>query len=568
MQRLLLKRLSSGPIQRRLVTSSCLQNPLFSYSTGRWLYNEKDQLAVRHVPFNVDALKEAACSALGKSSCTSFEKIAEGSYNKVFRMYFEDGKTAIARIPSLRLLGNASMITASEVATMEFMRLYRSFHIPLVYSWSKDLDGPVKSPYIIMEDIEGVPLLHDWYKIRGDPVRHAMRRFVTDVRQMLCIPFDQIGGLYFKEDLPPHLQERPLFSPALYQTETALKMFEPAIDRFRVGPIPDYTWWRTMHDEVGADRGPWKDIGDMLIAAVNLEKSAIAKYRRNPSILKKTETTSLEELDVLEGLLEKVVTLAPSLALALSNIPDFINFNVAVHADLGPNNAMVPADNGTNTLSRFDQFTYIDWQGTSILPFPFHCHIPELVQYNGDIIKVPDEYINQIPIPEGLDQLPEDQREYIMAHHRLATRELAFKNAMLDNFHPWAAANAHCLFPYITQLPDRVLRGVTHGPILLRECLMRISSEWDEEQCDGPCPISFTEDEIAAHDRAAVFRHLYFVNTKTAQKRIDMDGDGWVPNEEYEEARARFEKYRESWDPKVCGGPWPFQDGGYSYFLA
>jgi hypothetical protein len=47
-------------------------------------------------------------------------KLAEGGYNKVFRLSMNDGKIVIARIPNPNA-GPAFFTTASEVATMEFV---------------------------------------------------------------------------------------------------------------------------------------------------------------------------------------------------------------------------------------------------------------------------------------------------------------------------------------------------------------------------------------------------------------------------------------------------------------
>jgi hypothetical protein len=47
-------------------------------------------------------------------------KLAEGGYNKVFRLDMNDGKSVLARIPNPNA-GPSFYTTASEVATMEFV---------------------------------------------------------------------------------------------------------------------------------------------------------------------------------------------------------------------------------------------------------------------------------------------------------------------------------------------------------------------------------------------------------------------------------------------------------------
>jgi len=127
------------------------------------------------------------------------------------------------------------MVTASEVATMEFMRLHTTFDVPAVYAWSKNPANPVRSEYILMEDVRGVPLMESWYSISGSPVSTAVLRLVNNVYSMSTVLFSQIGSIYFKEDLPQELQSRPLFG------STIVEQFRPAESQFRIGPIADYS---------------------------------------------------------------------------------------------------------------------------------------------------------------------------------------------------------------------------------------------------------------------------------------------------------------------------------------
>ena len=50
-----------------------------------------------------------------------FKKLGEGSYNKIFALNFDNEVEAIAHLPTA-LAGVLFFTTASEVATMEFMR--------------------------------------------------------------------------------------------------------------------------------------------------------------------------------------------------------------------------------------------------------------------------------------------------------------------------------------------------------------------------------------------------------------------------------------------------------------
>ena len=93
----------------------------FRYTSGRWIHDEQRQQAVRYQRFNVDALKSAVAASAGADSVTDIRKLAEGRCNKVFHVRLNDGRQVIARTPT-PLSGPPHLVTASEVATMQFLR--------------------------------------------------------------------------------------------------------------------------------------------------------------------------------------------------------------------------------------------------------------------------------------------------------------------------------------------------------------------------------------------------------------------------------------------------------------
>lgn len=90
------------------------------YEGGRWLWAEEERLQERYKRFSVPGLKAIAAKACGARSCLSITKLAEGGFNKVFRLCMDDGSAAIARI-SHPDVGPASTVLPSEVATMDFV---------------------------------------------------------------------------------------------------------------------------------------------------------------------------------------------------------------------------------------------------------------------------------------------------------------------------------------------------------------------------------------------------------------------------------------------------------------
>lgn len=92
----------------------------FRYTSGRWLWNEEEQLADRYKAFNVPELQRVAAESVGANMCVGMTKLGEGNYNKVFRLIMDNGLTTIARIPNPNA-GPPGYTTASEVATMDLV---------------------------------------------------------------------------------------------------------------------------------------------------------------------------------------------------------------------------------------------------------------------------------------------------------------------------------------------------------------------------------------------------------------------------------------------------------------
>jgi hypothetical protein len=107
--------------------SSSPHEHFFHYTSGRWLWDEERQKREHFRSFNVAELQRIAAESVGARACVSMSKLAEGGYNKVFRLVMDNDSVAIARIPNPNA-GPAHKTTASEVATMDFVSsLHHSF---------------------------------------------------------------------------------------------------------------------------------------------------------------------------------------------------------------------------------------------------------------------------------------------------------------------------------------------------------------------------------------------------------------------------------------------------------
>jgi len=147
-------------------------------------------MKARYRHFDVSSLQQAACKAVGATTCTSFTKIGEGNYNKAYKLELNDGQRVIAKIPRPNA-GPKGFTTASEVATMEFARTVLNLPVPKVLAWSADDTNEVGADYIIMEEAKGTELHEVWQQLPLRAKCDIIKEIVDAETKMLSVSFDQ-----------------------------------------------------------------------------------------------------------------------------------------------------------------------------------------------------------------------------------------------------------------------------------------------------------------------------------------------------------------------------------------
>lgn len=101
-----------------------------------------------------------------------------------------DGQKVIVKIPHPNA-GPSVLTTASEVATMEFVRTVLDIPVPRVLAWSATEQNPVKAEYIIMEEARGSPLHEIWQDLSLRVKCDIVRQFVDIERKLLSVSFQK-----------------------------------------------------------------------------------------------------------------------------------------------------------------------------------------------------------------------------------------------------------------------------------------------------------------------------------------------------------------------------------------
>ncbi|PYH81656.1 phosphotransferase family protein [Aspergillus uvarum CBS 121591] len=489
---------------------------LFRYTSGRWLWDEEQQLRDRFSPFNVLELQIVAAQSVGAETCTAITKLAEGSFNKTFRLEMGNGSTAIARIPH-PIAGPRYYTTASEVATMEFARTILGVPTPRVYAWNADGNNPVGSEYIIMEESRGTKLEDVWDDFSLEEKIAVIKDLVQLEEKMLQVPLNSYGSLYYAG---ANIRGAV---PADTCAEISAELKDTIRRRFVIGPIAERHYWSKKRTEMALDRGPWKRPQEYVLSLAHREEAWIQRYatpraKDNPLVTSATQNSPSSHI----ALLQKYRQVAPYLLPA---------HNPAVvapyiwHTDLHAGNIFVRNGKISNI---------IDWQGLWAAPLILQARHPRLVDYSGKVILKAPEDFHQLD-PAEKTRIRGSMGRSILLY--LYEKQIAKELPLLDKVLRWDHGRTRCepiLFVGDTWDDD---------PLPLRESLIRLERCWNELGFDFPCPIHFTEEDLWVHaEEGAEWNNVQdFWNSVAGV----VSRDGWTPHHLYRDAIALFTELRD-----------------------
>lgn len=156
----------------------------------------------------------------------------------------DDGFEVIAKIP-YRNTVPPRYLTASEVATMDFLRQKFEIPVPQVYTWSSEKDSnQVGAEYIVMEKATGVRLGDLWWSLNAKQLLKVITQLVQYEAKLMQAPLSSYGSIYFNGFLPENVGCR-LFSNS-----------DDSNQRYCIGPIADPAFWHDGRGDLEINRGP------------------------------------------------------------------------------------------------------------------------------------------------------------------------------------------------------------------------------------------------------------------------------------------------------------------------
>ncbi|EAW07758.1 aminoglycoside phosphotransferase family protein [Aspergillus clavatus NRRL 1] len=487
---------------------------LFRYTSGRWLWDEEQQLRDRFSPFNVPELQRIAAHSVGADTCTAIAKLAEGSFNKTFRLEMDNGLSVIARIPH-PIAGPRYYTTASEVATMEFARTILGIPTPQVYAWNADVNNPVDSEYILMEEAPGTKLEDIWDDLSLEEKIEVMKDLVQLEKKMLQAPLNNYGSLYYSS---ANIRDAV---PADTCAEISSQLKDKIRRRFVIGPVAERHYWSKERAEMALDRGPWKQAQDYVLSLAYREEAWIQQYATPSSgddLLVTSATQNSPNSHI--SLLQKYLKVAPYL---LPNDPAVVAPYIW-HTDLHSGNIFVH-DGKISSV--------IDWQGLWAAPLILQARHPRLVDYNGEVIlKAPANFKHLDPAEKI--RIRGCMSSSILLY--LYEKQIAKEIPRLDQVLRFDHGRTRC---------DPILFvGDTWDDELLplRESLIRLERCWNEIGFDFPCPIHFTEDDLRVHaEESDGWNDVQEFWNSVANV---VSRDGWTPHHLYGDAISVYRATR------------------------
>ena len=198
----------------------------------------------RRLVFNFSELCKVIAKAVDRhiDDIQAVSKIAEGGSYRVFEATFQDDLRVIARLPFPSSRPKTLGI-ASEVATMQFLRLH-GCPVPVVYEWSSNARAnPVGAEYMIMEKARGTELQNIWYSMDIKQRMDTVGKIANFEKRLLELPLPAYGSIYFKD------------TEIIGDANKVDIVTEAAREKFCVGPSTEYLWWYQGRNRLSVQQG-------------------------------------------------------------------------------------------------------------------------------------------------------------------------------------------------------------------------------------------------------------------------------------------------------------------------
>ncbi|KAF7589600.1 hypothetical protein BBP40_004060 [Aspergillus hancockii] len=522
----------SIPSRSRSSSNSTYYDAFFKNTSRRWIYNEAERLKERYVEFNPIELQRVAGKAIQQDQCPYIVKLAEGGFNKVFLLKANDGREVIARIPT-PIAGPPRYTTASEVATMNFLRVILGHPVPKVLAYSISSDNPVGAEYIIMERVHGESLSSKWLALKAEEVKNIMKQLADIEQKLFSFRFPGYGSLYHARDI---------------EGQTRIPI---GVEDFCIGPVAARQFWHGERCQMDLDRGPWLLSEDCFTSAARRETACILRHAKpRPRRTFLLPTNYNIDPSQHTSLLSKFLKVSPFL------VPSEPTHNSPTlrHPDLSLSNILLKP--GSTEIAGV-----IDWQDAVIFPLFMQAGYPAFCEHDSSR---PQSL--QIPkLPQNFNEMYAEEQLQAKAKLRLEEANLFYTAAtgLYNDAHLKALKIPHLgMRQYLFQQTGYPWDA---DVINLYAALVGITSPqvWDSIS-SLPCPVSFdNEERVTAMKESSEWNESERL-LSTIRNHLGIDLEGGTEPENFEwayrqnlEFRMEFLRQSEEHERDACWQNWP-----------
>jgi len=188
---------------------------------------------------------------------------SEGAFNKLYLVAFSGGGDNLRS--SEYIFRATSPVepfykTASEIATLSYIREHTSVPVPRVIAHGSTAENELGCEWILMERVPGIALVDVWSDIRLETKSRETKRIAGFVRQLRNIqrPFAAIGNLYFREDINA--------------SNAVVRVVPTEDEKYILGPVvTPYMFASGRKLRVARNLGPYSNDGEYIAALVATE---------------------------------------------------------------------------------------------------------------------------------------------------------------------------------------------------------------------------------------------------------------------------------------------------------
>lgn len=541
------------------------RNPFFQYSWGSWMKNDQIERKRRETKFSIEGftsilqeicIKEKPTSVeaptllndgttilsnnltediigkftniKGNAIVKSIASIHEGKHNRIYKVTLSSGKDLVLRIPyPLEQQYSTALMVKSEVATLDFLDLKLGLKVPKVVAYGFDRDNALKSPFILMEYIEGELLMKQWEpltegEVTDEATKTTLNKVINPIadfyEKLLSVTFNRFGSLYFYNDVVDPKDQAVL--PYDGETDSLL------INRWRVGPITERIYHKNKSSLTKSHLqpylGPWekdaplkliKDVAGVQLEALrhrlSLSEAGSSRIVEDTEVLKR----AIKTFENLKTVSEKLLSPTSS---AIVNVDELFKPRLFV-PDLDPLNVVVQKDSNTPY--------FVDFENTSIKPFALSSH-PAFVAYQGAKVYDLEE---DIPGYKDMDEV--EQQQYQFMYYKTRNERL-WEVALNERRHDLIAVAS----PHLKILKSPYLQAVDFKQdkdyLYVEGAIVQLQAMWDAyvanelvNTTELEFPIQYTAEFLDEYQLDLETYQMESVSTPFAAT------GGWVPQD-------------------------------------